>query len=231
MMRFLKTCAAMVLLATTPVHAQSNPVVVELFTSQGCSSCPPADKLLHQLAEKDGVIALSLHVDYWDYIGWKDEFANPAHTTRQKGYARVANRRSIYTPQMIINGSDSVVGAKPMRVSDIVQKHGQKKATVSLDLSRNGDKVTIGAQSLGATGDMVVHLVHYATEKQSKITRGENAGHTITYVNVVESWNMVGEWTGAEALLLSVETPKTQPVVVMIQRADHGEILAAGMLD
>ena len=231
MMKFLKACAAVALLGATPLHAQSSPVVVELFTSQGCSSCPPADKLLHELAKKDGVIALSLHVDYWDYIGWKDEFADPAYTARQKGYARVASRRSIYTPQMIVNGSDSIVGAKPMRISDTVQAHSQKAATVALDVGRAGDSVTISATSLGARGSMVVQLVQYTPQKKSRITRGENAGNTISYVNVVETWDVVGDWNGDSALELSVKASNDMPVVVLIQKADHGEIIAAAMIE
>lgn len=231
MMKFLKALAAVSLLGATPLHAQSNPVVVELFTSQGCSSCPPADKLLHELAKKDGVIALSLHVDYWDYIGWKDEFASPAYTARQKGYARVANRRSIYTPQMIVNGSDSIVGAKPMQISDVVQQHSLKAATVSLDVDRTGEMVNIAAMSMGARGDMVVQMVQYAPLKESRITRGENAGHTISYVNVVETWDVVGDWNGNAALELSVKALKDLPVVVLIQNADHGEIIASAMIE
>src|SRR5918996_4983900 len=111
-MPLLPFLAALVLLAAPPLaRAQTNPVVVELFTSQGCSSCPPADALLAELAGKDGVIALALHVDYWDYLGWADSFASPAFTARQRAYAKKAHSRTIYTPQMIVQGEDRLVGS------------------------------------------------------------------------------------------------------------------------
>ena len=103
--------------------AESRPVVVELFTSQGCSSCPPADAFLHELSQRDDVIALALHVDYWDYIGWKDIFAQPAFTKRQKAYAKAGGRRSVYTPQMIIGGQDHVVGTHEENASALIQQH------------------------------------------------------------------------------------------------------------
>ena len=96
------------------------PTVVELFTSQGCSSCPPADALLKKLDERAGVIALALHVDYWDYIGWKDSFGDPAHAKRQRSYAYFAGSRTIYTPQMIVGGTAAVVGSRPMEVADLI---------------------------------------------------------------------------------------------------------------
>ena len=119
-MRILMWMAVLVFAATAG-SAQDKPVVVvELFTSQGCSSCPPADALLDRLSSRNNVLALSLHVDYWDYIGWKDKFASPAHTARQQAYARAAGRRSVYTPQMIINGLDDVAGTAPMDVADMI---------------------------------------------------------------------------------------------------------------
>jgi hypothetical protein len=105
---------ACLIILSAPSLAQDRPVLVELFTSQGCSSCPPADALLHKLARRDDVVALALHVDYWDYIGWKDTFAKAAHSARQRAYAREAGRRMVYTPQMIINGADHVVIGRPI---------------------------------------------------------------------------------------------------------------------
>jgi len=207
--------------------AQERVVVVELFTSQGCSSCPPADKLLGQIAEKDNVIALSLHVDYWDYIGWKDEFADPAFTKRQKGYARAAQRRSIYTPQMVINGADALVGAKPMRLSDLVQKNATRLPQVELQAVRTGDTVEINARPLSVDGSMVVHLVRYDPKKEIRISRGENAGRNMSYTNVVESWSVVGDWDGKDVLALSSPIEGDLPIVVIVQKADHGAIMAA----
>ncbi len=115
-----------------------NPVVVELFTSQGCSSCPPADAILGDLAGRDDVIALALHVDYWDYIGWKDTFADPSYTKRQRAYARVAGARNIYTPQMVVGGMDHLVGVRPMELSDLIERHNAKDSTIDLNLGAVG---------------------------------------------------------------------------------------------
>ena len=104
-MRLLIWCSALWMALASFVSAQE-PVVVELLTSQGCSSCPPADKIVAELSERDDIIALALHVDYRDYIGWKVEFADPAHTVRQRGYSRAAGKRSIYTPQVVVGGAD-----------------------------------------------------------------------------------------------------------------------------
>jgi hypothetical protein len=123
------------------------PVVVELFTSQGCSSCPPADALLAELAERDDVLPLALHVDYWDYIGWADTFASPAFTERQKLYARAAGHRTIYTPQMVIGGVDQVVGFQPMEVADLIEAHRAKPPQAGtqarMALRRDGDRLTV----------------------------------------------------------------------------------------
>ncbi|MGB0903236.1 DUF1223 domain-containing protein, partial [Halocynthiibacter sp.] len=143
-MRFLSAlCTAAWLALSGTAQAQSQPVVIELFTSQGCSSCPPADALMHKLAARSDVIALSMHVDYWDYIGWKDEFGRAENTARQKAYAHAAGRRSVYTPQMIIGGVDSVVGTHPMDVADLVAKHAARQKDVVLKVARAGGKITI----------------------------------------------------------------------------------------
>ncbi|MEP4434138.1 MAG: DUF1223 domain-containing protein, partial [Hyphomicrobiales bacterium] len=221
------TFTALWMFAGSAVWAQSSPVVVELFTSQGCSSCPPADAMLHKLAERDDVIALALHVDYWDYIGWKDKFAVPAYTKRQRGYARANGRRMIYTPQMVINGEDDVIGAKPMEVSDLIQKHHEVSAKISLNVTRVGSKVEINAKALEATGPMSIQMVRYTPESEVKITRGENRGHTLSYANVTDGWNELAQWDGAEPLEITAEAPGDRPVVVLVQRIGYGPILAA----
>jgi hypothetical protein len=222
------TIAAFTALAT-PVLADS-PVVVELFTSQGCSSCPPADEMLHALAERDDVIALALHVDYWDYIGWKDEFAKAEFSKRQRGYAAVADRRAIYTPQMIINGVTDVVGAKPMKLSAAISKHAAKPSPVDLTLERNGDTVTVDATANGATGPFVVQMVRYTAKSEVRITRGENAGNTYSYANVVNDWTLLDEWDGSKPYSVTADLDADAPVVVILQRQKFGPILAAARL-
>ena len=213
----------------TPVAAQS-PVVVELFTSQGCSSCPPADKLMHDLAKRDDVIALALHVDYWDYIGWKDEFADPSYSERQRGYAIEAGRRSVYTPQMIINGTTDIVGARPMELAKAISEHAAKPALVTLSVARNGDAVSISATTTHRGDALLVHMVRYQPERTARITRGENAGHTLSYANVTQDWKILQEWDGVTALELEAQAVGEHPLVVMIQEGRTGPILAAAQI-
>ncbi|WP_299830581.1 thioredoxin family protein [uncultured Roseobacter sp.] len=230
MKRMLQAFAAFWLLAV-PGFAQNSPVVVELFTSQGCSSCPPADELMHALAKRDDVIALALHVDYWDYIGWKDEFADPRNAERQRAYATTAGRRSIYTPEMIVNGLTDIVGAKPMQISEAIAMHKERSQPVTLSLTRSGDKVQIEASRLRGNGEaMVVQMLRYRPQREARITRGENAGRTIKYANVTEDWKVLGEWDGRAPLSLSVAAPGDAPVVVLIQAAKMGPIRAAAQL-
>lgn len=212
-----------------PAVAQS-PVVVELFTSQGCSSCPPADALMHELTKRDDVIALALHVDYWDYIGWKDEFASPAYSDRQRGYAQEGGRRSVYTPQMIVNGTTSIVGTRPMELSKAIADHIAKPKHVTLDVARSGDAITISASSESGGRPMLVHLVRYQPARTAKITRGENAGHTLEYANVTEDWKILREWDGLSDLSIKTPVEGDAPLVVMIQEGRHGAILAAAQI-
>lgn len=229
MLRLISLAFAAVTALASPSVAQS-PVVVELFTSQGCSSCPPADQLMHELAKRDDVIALALHVDYWDYIGWKDEFADPAYAERQRGYAVEAGRRSIYTPQMIINGQADIVGARPMELATVISDYAAKVTPVTLAVTRNGDSVQIVAQSSEANGPLVVQMLRYTPERTARITRGENAGHTITYANVTEDWKILQEWDGITDLTIDADAPGDKPLVVMVQKGLSGPIVAAAQI-
>ncbi len=205
-----------------------NPVVVELYTSQGCSSCPPADELLSRLAAKDGVIALALHVDYWDYIGWADKFARPAHTKRQKAYAHANGSRTIYTPQMVINGTEQVVGARPMEVVDLLEHHAAQANSVRLQARRVGDMIELKAPSPSpALGELVVQLVRYLPSATVTIKKGENAGKTLDYANIVTSWDVVGKWDGQSVLDVSLPAPGSDPAVVIVQRPGPGPIVGA----
>ncbi len=211
----------------TPQASQAD-VVVELYTSQGCSSCPPADALLGELAGRDDVIALSLHVDYWDYLGWKDEFANPAFSARQRGYAATAGQSMIYTPQMIIGGKDHIVGTKAMDLADTLARHKEQEAPIGLEALRQGDTVSIRADAAqSGQGGLIVQLVQYSVSETVSIKRGENAGRDMTYHNVVKGWSRVGEWDGAAPLSIDAPASGDNPMVVIIQRAGPGVILAA----
>jgi len=229
-MRLVFAAFASFMTVAMPALAEG-PVVVELYTSQGCSSCPPADALMHDLAEREDVIALALHVDYWDYIGWADSFADPAHTARQQSYAAVAGQSSIFTPQMVIGGQDHVIGTKPMDVMDLIQAHTGRKTGAQISLSRSGGQLQITGQSNVTFSDgTIVQLVRFTPHETVDIRRGENAGNQFTYANIVTMWRTIGEWDGRGALNLSVDVPGPAPVVVIVQEPGPGAIIATAVL-
>lgn len=209
------------------------PVVVELFTSQGCSYCPPADSFLTMLSERDDVIALALHVDYWDYIGWEDTFGSHAFTRRQKSYAREAGRRAVYTPQMIIGGVDEVMGNHPMDVADLIRAHRNTPYMASLRIARqDGTTLRLQARPVDGKplGPVEVVLVRYMPQQSVKVKRGENAGKMLTYSNIVTEWKVVGEWDGTSTLDETLPLEGEAPVVVLMQKAGPGQIVAAARL-
>jgi len=230
MRQFLAAAAICATVLCGPALAGNQPVVVELYTSQGCSSCPPADKLLGELAQRDDVIALALHVDYWDYIGWKDIFGSPAHTQRQKYYAKAAGERTIYTPQLIVGGKEHVVGYRPMELAQLIAAHRAAPDRVKIAVVRTGTVVRIDAQMVeGPAVRMVVQMARYSPKEVVAIERGENSGNTFTYHNVVLDWAVVGEWDGAAPLSLEVAAP-AGPAAVIIQQAGFGPVMAAARL-
>ncbi len=223
------TLAPILALAAHALRADPAPVVVELFTSQGCSSCPPADAMILDLAEREDVIALALHVDYWDYIGWKDVFADPAHTQRQKAYAYAANQTTVYTPQMVIAGETHVVGARAMELADAIRSHAGTDHGITLELERTGDELRVALRHDGAEiGPARVHLVRYTPREVVDIRRGENAGRRLTYGNIVTGWEVLAEWSGGRDLDLRASVPGNDRAVVLVQRVGPGQILAAG---
>ena len=206
-------------------------VVVELFTSQGCASCPPADEFLEALVKDPRVIPLSLHVDYWDYIGWQDTFGNARFTARQKAYAHAAGEKMIYTPQIIVSGGERLVGNEGEAVAVAVQRGAGRPSDVALQLSRDGDMVTINAQSPAPLPAPVrVQLVRYLPQQTVEIAGGENAGQIVTYSNIVTDWQIVGEWAGQEPLALTVPAAGSEPVVVILQNDGPSDIVAAARL-
>ncbi len=178
-------------------HAEPR-AVVELFTSQGCSSCPPADRLLGELARDPAIVALSLPIDYWDYLGWKDTLAN---TARQRGYARVRGDREVYTPQAVINGAVHALGSDKDAIDAAIlaTQAGSSTLSVPVKLAVSADRfeVTV-APGANAPAGGEVWLCELAKAVPVAIGRGENGGHTIVYHNVVRRWLRLGEWNGAE---------------------------------
>jgi hypothetical protein len=185
------------------LHAASaaEPVrgVVELFTSQGCSSCPPADRYLAELAKDPSLVVLSWPVDYWDYIGWKDTFASPGFTARQKAYAAVRRDDQVYTPQAVIDGVTHAVGNDRDVVQDAIAANG-KTLNCALTMTDRDGKIGIDvAPKANASGSATLWLLRVLRTANVAIGRGENKGRSITYTNVVREAIAVGEWSGGAA--------------------------------
>lgn len=217
-----------------PLWAQDSPIVVELYTSQGCAACPPADELLNQIADHDSVLPLALHVDYWDYIGWADTFGQSAFSDRQKAYARKMGRNSVYTPQMVIGGLDDIKGSASMQVMSLIAEHRMNPfgaGVVTVEMSeRAGGGVAITARArsvLPYAAD--VQLVRYLDEATVEIMSGENAGRDITYRNIVTDWQVIGTWDGATPFQYDVPQSPAQGsgLAIVVQEQGLGPVLAA----
>lgn len=220
-------------LAVGAAQAGSGPVVVELFSSQGCAACPPADRLVAELAQREDVLPLALHVDYWDYIGWADTFADPAFSRRQKEYARRAGRDMIYTPQMIVDGRDEIAGAKPMQLAEAIARGAAHDRRVEIEVSRQGGAVVARLTPRDGLGEgpFDVHIVQYAPLLQVEITRGENAGRRMDYANVVRDWRRLGRWDGTAPAEFRTQVDPGLRAAILVQRAGLGPIVAAARAD
>lgn len=230
-LRKVALIATLLSAAASSAVAQSNPVVVELFTSQGCSSCPPADEFLGELAEREDVIALSLHVDYWDYLGWSDPFASPEMTQRQRSYAVAHNARSVFTPQMMIQGEVSAVGHRRDDVVTAIEAAAAAPAPATIELTEQSGRllVVIIPRREGLTG--IVHIVSYALPQELQIPRGENGGQTVTYTNVVTDWMRLGDWDGQRMELVAPAPAMGKGVAVIVQQGAVGPVLAAARME
>lgn len=219
--------------AVLPAIGEPGPVVVaELYTSQGCSNCPPADALFEKLSHRDDVLALSLHVDYWDYIGWVDGFATPQNTARQRAYAAHAHRETVYTPQILVGGTDDIGGGDPMALLDTIQKHRSAVSSVTLDAGLNVGDNTVHIHAAPAEGtqlpaELHVDLVTFTPQATVNIAHGENAGAHITYTNIVRSWQTVGTWDGRVDFSATIPVPDGEAFAVIVQEAGPGRVLSA----
>ncbi len=227
------------LLIATFMSAQAGDVraVLELFTSQGCSSCPPADKLLGELSADPSLVALSVPIDYWDYLGWKDTLASPAHSARQRAYAHLRGDRQVYTPQIVVNGATHVLGSDHVAIEHAIALTDQKPGVMSLPIlmSMGGSGLNVqvdAAKTDHATGE--VWLCPLMKAVSVTIERGENHGRTITYHNVVRNWIKLGDWTGTKAAwnvpLSEIEASEGDAAAVLVQEGTHdkpGIILGA----
>lgn len=228
-MRYGLTVLILASVAATPVGSTTAPPprgVIELFTSQGCSSCPPADRLLGDLAKSPDLIALSFPVDYWDYIGWKDTLADPAFTARQKAYAAQRGDGQVYTPQAVIDGVTHVVGSDRMEISGALTSAAHRKGTmtvpVNLSVAKGKVAIDVGAAAADTPRKASVWLLDTIPSKTVSIGRGENSGRSVTYTNVVRKISKLGDWTGEPAHFEMASRLNEGGYVVLLQAGEPG---------
>lgn len=223
-----------------PGATEPKPVkaVLELFTSQGCSSCPPADALLKTLADDPSIIALSLPVDYWNYLGWKDTFASTRNSERQRNYARTRGDGAIFTPQVIVNGVAHVNGAAKTEIENAIkatpERSGPSQVPVRFWQERNTLNFAIGGDPPGhAPRQATVWLAVVQSSGTVAIEHGENEGKSLTYTNIVRELTPIGLWQGQPLLIQLPRTammqPDVQKVVVLLQEERSGPIIGASM--
>lgn len=213
--------------AVATVRAATRPVVLELFTSQGCSSCPPAEVIVGELARRPDLLPLSFHVDYWDGLGWRDRYSLVSATQRQRRYARSLRLRSLYTPQVVVDGSRDIVGSDRGALMQAAATQRQGVAT-SLVLHDGMIEVVVGDNPGSARADVL--LIGYLRESTTPIGRGENSGRTLKEFNIVLAIRELGQWTGTSrkyrVALDSLPSAVTD-VAVLIQTAEQGAIVGA----
>ena len=222
-------CAAA--LAAPHAARGSGPVAVELFTSQGCSACPPADALLGELSGRPDVVALALHVDYWDYLGWRDVFASPANTRRQRAYVARLGQRSVFTPQAVVDGRASVVGSRKVELLEEIALAAAMPDAVSVALTRVDGAVRVAlTPRIEGAGEARILFFVYERPQRVSIAGGENAARRLVYHNAVRDFWSLGTWRGG-AMELSAPRPEdARGVAVLVQRRD-GAILGAQKLE
>lgn len=217
--------AGAALLALAPGAATARPLtVVELFTSQGCSSCPPANANLIKVKDQPGVLALSFNVTYWDYLGWKDTFGRQEFTDRQVTYEPPLGHDGPFTPQVVVNGNADAVGARPGEIQRLIDRSARAQGP---DLSLAGGKISIGAgKAPGGHAD--IWLVRYNRGVvEVPVARGENTGRTLPHANVVHSLERLGAWNGEATTLPLPAATSGLATAVLVQAPGGGPILAA----
>lgn len=209
------------------------PVVVELFTSQGCSSCPPAEAFLGELAKRPNLIALEFHVDYWDYIGWKDPFGSPVYVERQRAYSANLGERYVYTPQMVIHGQTHEVGSKRYLIEKkIALVRGAAAPGPTVTLERAGDNVMVRVSAEENSKSYDIFFATFDAKHETEVLRGENRGQTLVNTNIVRAFDRVGHWSGKPVeLTVSLAGKKGDGgCAVIVQAAEQGPIVAAAVL-
>lgn len=215
---------------------RNGPRSIELFTSQGCSSCPPADLRLGKLAQRPDIVALSFHVDYWDYIGWKDRFATKQGTERQRVYARTLRQRYVYTPEMVVDGRAHDPGVTDGKIDDLLaaaRRQSPSRTTPELVRASDGALTIRLAAAKLESGPADVVVFAYDRRHTTPIERGENDGRRLENFNVVRHFEIVGPWDGREQHW-TVPADRFEPdqgIAVLVQRADQGPVLGANKLE
>ncbi|MBU2533019.1 MAG: DUF1223 domain-containing protein [Alphaproteobacteria bacterium] len=212
--------------------------VIELFTSQGCSSCPSADALLKEYVDRPDVIALSFNVDYWDYLGWKDTLSKPAYSKRQRAYAKARGDGKVYTPQIVANGVTHAVGSDRPAVELAINKSADRISGSNVDLILETDEsnfvIKIGAAANKPKQPATIYMAAVSPSVSVKINRGENTGREVTYHNVVRSMIPVGMWSGEETTIRlrrqDVMSNGGDRCAVLVQFAPAGPIVAANWM-
>ena len=228
---------AVPLFAAPPANAGS-PVVVELFTSEGCDACPPADRYLFDLRERDGVIALAFHVDYWDYLGWTDRFAREAFAGRQRAYARALGAPMVYTPQIVVDGARHAIGSDRSAVDEAIAAAAGRPSALEVGLAWSDRRALVVSLPEAAwDGVATVWFARYAPEAESEVAAGENAGRRLVHANVVEELTAVGMWRGgAMEIMLPWEAvaggdgDRDFGCAVVVQPEGQGPVLGAGRI-
>ncbi len=222
------TCALLgnLMLMSAPASPDTRPVVVELFTSQSCSSCPPADALLAELARRDDVIALGFHISYWNGPGWRDPFSSQSSTDRQRAYARLFALGQVYTPQMVVDGAREMVGSDRRQVLTAV-RDARPEAIAPVAFAADRRSVAIAAGAGGGQGSVL--LVRFAQRRTTKVTGGENARRTLQDANGVEALALLGSWNGSP-LNFAIEPPAAGEGIAVLVQAPDGRMLGAATL-
>lgn len=216
----------------TPISTQNanGPIVVELFTSQGCSSCPPADQIMNQLNENPNFIPLSYHVTYWDHLSWKDTLGRPFADRRQRSYSNFKRANRVYTPQMVINGDKEFVGSRKHEANTNLSNAKAVKRIEIAGMTPEGTQITLPQLD---TADYHIWIAGVKAQHVQKIKRGENRGKDVTYSNTVLSLDQGERWDGT-AKTINIEITKTPDVdyyVIFAQNQGFGDIVAAGKIN
>ncbi|MDP3656737.1 MAG: DUF1223 domain-containing protein [Brevundimonas sp.] len=212
--------------------APPEPVVIELFTAQGCAGCPEANARFETVAAEPGVIALTYAVDYWDYLGWEDTFARPEFAQRQRAYRKPLRLRNVSTPQVVIDGRRQVAGAQaPALQSAIDEEAARRVFPPEIEFREGGDRVGVGSGRVPVGGAEVVAVTFMPGPQEVEIARGDNRGRTVRHMNVVRSVRTLGEWTGRPALYTLPDAREPgQAVAILVQAKGDRRILNGAVL-